>query len=293
MKAPVLLKDICGQIKIKERLQILIDCYKKDNKVLGHMLFDGPSGYGKTLFATAIANELNVEHQVINGSNLTSLKILYPILAKITHNSILFIDECHRISKKVQDALLVSLENFYYSLSSDRDTINIDLPPFCAIFSTTDFGFLNAAIRNRFAYQFSLESYNNSELVQIIQQHAAKNGLTLSNEDATILARASKGTPRICRHLVRWLGKYCLAKGVAPNSKSIYSCLSLAEISINGLDRNDKKYLATLKRLGCAGLNTLASATNISAITISETIEPYLIKQGLITKTSKGRELCV
>lgn len=288
---PNLLNEVIGQQQVKEQLRISIEACKINNAIMPHVLFTGFAGCGKTTLAQAIANELNCPIEVINGSSIRSLKNLIPCLARIKRGSILFCDEIHKTPELVQTYLLTVLEQFKYTLGSQQDSITLSLQEFTFIGATTNTGALLAPLINRFTYFYKLSTYSEADLAQIISVAAPKMGMDIAGDLAIIIAKTCRGTPRTAINRLRWIKDFVTARNVIPSKSIILEALKTAQIGLNGLEEDDKTYLRKLLLLQPAGINTLASATNIDKETIEKNIEPFLIQQGLIKKTPRGRVL--
>ena len=293
---PTTLNDVIGQSKIKQRLRISINAAKQQQQSLPHLLFDGPPGLGKTTLARVVAHELGSSIQIANGSNLRSIKNVLPYLARLTANSVLFIDEIHRLTTLVCEFLYCVMEDFRMDLVTEGEAVSIDLPNFCLIGATTEAGSLPPPLVDRFAYKFHLGLYSNDELSELLLKNSRKIQVDLSKECAKILAGASKDTPRVANSLLKWIKDYTLGKNQQTSPSLIKDALTLADIDPSGLDKNDKTYLRTLTEMDGlnkpVGLLTLAAATSLNKDTITEQIEPFLLRRKLIKKTSKGRMLC-
>ena len=289
---PTRLHDIIGQTNIKKRLNISIKACQTLNEPLPHLLFYGPSGTGKTTFAQAIANELNYPIEIGNGANIQSIKSLLPYLMRLKENSILFIDELHRLPIKVAELLYVCIEEFRVDIGN-KDSVSIDLPKFTFIGATTNSGLIPKPLYDRFVLKFPLSLYSVSELEEIITANAKKSGVLLSPEAVNTIATSSRHTPRIANNRLKWIRHYGVSHGInIIKNQDILNALSLEGVNKDGIDNNDIKYLSVLKQHQPAGINTLSSLTNISRDTIEEVIEPFLLKLNKIKKTQKGRMLC-
>jgi len=291
---PSKLQEVIGQKTTKECLQILINSAKKQEKSLPHILFNGPAGTGKTTLAYIIAKEFGVDIQITNGGNFRSLKHLLPVLSKITPFSILFIDEIHRIAPAVEEILYPVMEDFQITLTWEKSSFNLDLGKFTLIGATTDSGSLSKPLLDRFGVKLSLTTYSINELADLLVHNSPKLGLKLHYEAAAFIAKCSKGTPRIANHLLSWIGDYCFSKGhTFINVPVAMSALQMLQIDNKGFTLNDRKYLQVLKNAKFPlGIHTLCSLTNLSKDTIENQIEPFLLRQGLIVKTLKGRIIC-
>lgn len=290
---PTRFEDIIGQREVIERLEISVKAAIKRNEALPNVLLDGPPGVGKTTIATTLKNELSVDLQTANGANLRSIKALLPYLMRTTPKSIFFIDEIHRCTAIVQEFLYPILEDFRCDLGHDSQ-MTIELPEFTVVGATTEGGSLAAPLYDRFVFKYHLSLYKPDDLKILIGNSAKKLGLTITDEACQTIAKTSRGTPRIANARLKWARDFALShdKSVLDNS-IVMGALTLEGIGLDGMDANDRKYMEALRNaLGPMGLKSLAAATSISVDTIEQTIEPFLIRQGLIKKTSKGRMLC-
>ena len=290
---PQKLNDIIGQVNTVKRLQISIDAAKKENRALGHTLFFGQSGCGKTLLSSVLASEMGVSLTVANAPNINSVKELLPYVVNQTERSILFIDEIHRCNKKVQEILFPVLEDFKLDMISRGQCISMDLPKFTIIGSTTEEFLLLKTLKMRFIHHEYLTPYTINEMCELITINAEKVGLNIDKASIKMVAERCRKTPRIANSLIQWLKDYSIAKNISNINVSITEkALEIKGIDERGMNHQDKTYIDFLKKQGCpTGVETLSAATNIPVNTIKEFIEPYLLDLGMITKTSKGRIL--
>jgi Holliday junction DNA helicase RuvB len=283
---PEKLCDIIGQDIVKEKLKICIDSAKTRHEPLPHQLLFGGRGLGKSTFVYAIANEMGCEIQVANGANVSSVKSMLPYLMRITQGSILFIDEIHALRKQTSESLLHVLEDGKFCLGSEDEMI-IDIPPFTMIGATTNPGILSTPFLDRFPIKYKLKNYSTGELTQILDKSAQKLNVDMSKANLDSIAQISKNNPRLANNYLTFVRDYHKAKGNI-NMPDIFRLL---DVDSKGLTANDRLYLATLKKLGIAGVNTISASTNIDRETVENVIEPYLLENGFIKKTAKGREL--
>jgi Holliday junction DNA helicase RuvB len=271
---PKRLKEVIGQRKVADRLEIAVRASKKLSEPLGHILFDGPPGLGKTTFATVLPNELGTSIQMTSGPALSKPADLLPFLTNLEESSILFID-------------IVLGEGM------SARTISMNLKRFTLIGATTRSGMLSGPMRDRFKMHEHLEFYSVEELAQIVRINAAKLNTPISDEAAVELARRSRGTPRVANARLHWARNYSAAKHDGPITEPIArAALDMAEVDRDGLDKNDRKYLETLIDLyggGPTGVEALAATVNLAADTLSDEIEPYLLREQYISRSPRGR----
>lgn len=294
---PRYLKEYIGQQQLKEKLNIYISACKSRDEPLDHVLLYGPPGLGKTTLANVIANEMNAKLHVLSGPSIEKIGDLAAILSEIEPMDVLFIDEIHRIPKVVEEALYSAMEDYVFTvLVSNEDVskfITIHLPPFTLIGATTRPGNLSSPLRERFGIIEKINFYTINELTNIVLRTSKVFDLTIEQEAAEMIAKRSRGTPRICNKYFKRIRDYTTFN----NSKSItveevtnlFELLNVDEI---GLDHIDVIYLKTLiSRFngGPVGLETLAYTIGEETINLEDVYEPYLLKIGFIDKTNKGR----
>ena len=293
---PTSLSGILGQEKVIDALKISIKSAKirKDN--LHHTLFYGPPGTGKTTLANAIASEMGCQIQIANGANLRSIKNLIPYVMRIEPNSILFIDEIHRMTNIVEEFLYPVMEDFKVDMSVPTkdiagETISIDIPSFTLIGATTEFGSLSKPLIDRFSHKHTLKLYNKVELRQIVDHNSNKLNLKMSDSAADFVTTVSRGTPRIANANLQWLRDYQIAEGHSALSEShVEDAMAIRGVDREGLTDMDRTYLKTLQnRSEPIGIDTLSSITGIDKETIECIIEPWLLQNNKMMKTSKGR----
>ncbi|MCS6863634.1 MAG: Holliday junction branch migration DNA helicase RuvB [Gemmataceae bacterium] len=294
---PKLLREVIGQRKVAERLEIAVCAAKKLGEPLGHILFDGPPGLGKTTFATVLPNELGTSIQMTSGPALAKPADLLPFLTNLDEGSILFIDEIHRLPRVVEEFIYPAMEDFRIDIVLGEGlaarTISMNLKRFTLIGATTRSGMLSGPMRDRFKMHEHLEFYSVQELAQIIRVNAAKLNTPITDEAALELARRSRGTPRIANARLYWTRNYAAALHDGVITEAIArAALDKAEVDREGLDKNDRKYLETLIDLyggGPTGVEALAATINLAADTLSDEIEPYLLREQYITRSPRGR----
>ena len=293
---PSKLSDILGQKQVINVLNVNIKSAKHREDCLPHTLFYGPPGTGKTTLANAIANEMGCSIQVANGANLRTIKNLIPYIMRIEEHSILFIDEIHRMTKIVEEFLYPVMEDYKVDMTvAGKDmigeTISIDVPKFTLAGATTEYGSLSKPLIDRFEHKHTLKLYNNIDLKQIVDYNSIKLNLNMSDNAAKFVTRVSRGTPRIANSLLQWLRDYRIAQGLESLSEGdVEAAMGMKGIDSEGMTEVDRKYLKVLRKSGQPlGINTISSIIGIDKETIEGIIEPWLLPNGKIIKTSKGR----
>jgi len=294
---PRRMDEMVGQRDVIERLKIAIDAAKKREESLGHILFDGPPGLGKTTFATVIPAEMGVPVQMANGAGLKAPKDLLPYLTNVSEKSVLFIDEIHRIPKNVEEYLYTAMEDYRIDIvlgdGVNARTLNYELKPFTLIGATTRAGMLSAPLRDRFQIREHLGWYTQDELCEIVKRNAVKLKMTVDDESAATIARRSRSTPRLTNNRLLWVRDYSQSKadGIV-NAKITTAALDMIGIDTLGMDRQDRNYLETLIRVfvgGPTGLEAIAHTMNVSSDTLEDEVEPFLLRSELIVRTRRGR----
>lgn len=294
---PQRMQDMVGQRDVMQRLGIAVDAARKRNESLGHILFDGPPGLGKTTFAMCIPRELDVAIQITSGPVLKAPKDLIPYLSNAEQSSVLFIDEIHRIPRAVEEYLYTAMEDFRIDIvlgeGVNARTINLTLKPFTLIGATTRAGMLSAPLRDRFHIREHLGFYDIADLTEILRRSARKLAVTLHDDAALEIARRSRATPRIANNRLRWVRDYADSKsnGVA-TLEVAQAALAMAGIDVLGLDKQDRTYLETIVRVfggGPAGVEAIAHTMNIAPDTLSDEIEPFLLRTELLVRSPRGR----
>lgn len=296
---PLSLKDFSGQPHILERLDVFIQAAKKRNDVLRHALFSGPPGLGKTTLAGIVAKEVGANIVTTSGPILEKPSDLAGILTNLQKGDILFIDEIHRLNRVVEEYLYPAMENFTLDLIIDSGpharSVQVKLNPFSLIGATTKQGLLTSPMRSRFGLTFRLDFYEAETLQSIILRSAHILKTNIDQKAALEIAKRSRGTPRIANNLFRWVRDVAQIKGCGKiNLKIVDQASKMLSIDPIGLDEMDKKILFIIMdhyNGGPVGLNTLAVALGEEATTLEEVYEPYLIMQGFIKRTSRGREV--
>jgi len=286
---PSRFSDIIGQDSVVERLNIIVSGCKNSASVMPHTLIDGPPGLGKTTIASAIANEMGENLYVVNGANVRSIKNLLPYLMGIAPRSVLFIDEIHRLPKIVEEFLYPVMEDFVLSTVVEEKPEVIDLPMFTVVGATTSGGSLSQPFYDRFTIKEHLSFYSVDDLAKVARLNSEKLGLTIADNDLKEIAARSKGTPRILNARLQWYKSFTsYHKDRTPTIDEIFDNQG---IDNKGLDIYDRMYLEVLKknRMNPLGLKSISSLTGIAMETIENSIEPYLVRMGYVTRTQKGR----
>ena len=295
---PLRFNDFAGQTKIVSNLKIFVEAARMRHESLDHVLLFGPPGLGKTTLSNIIANELGVGFKVTSGPVLDKPGDLAGLLTSLEENDVLFIDEIHRLSPVVEEYLYSAMEDYRIDIMIDKGpsarTIQIDLNRFTLIGATTRSGLLTSPLRARFGINCHLEYYDADILSGIVARSAGLLGIRIDSKAAAEIARRSRGTPRIANALLRRVRDFAQVKGDGSIDLAIAQyALEALNIDTFGLDEIDNKLLCTIIdkfRGGPGGLNTIATAMGEDAGTIEDVYEPYLIKEGFIKRTPRGRE---
>ena len=291
---PTKFDDILGQSSVLDALNISVESAKTRNTCLGHILFYGAAGTGKTTLANAISNEMGCSLQTANGANLRSIKSIVAYLMKIEKNSILFIDEIHRMTPIVEEFLYPVMEDFQLDMViNEEKTVSMPIPNFTLVGATTEIGLLAKPFIDRFKNKHTLKLYGIADLRTIAEVNVVKLELNLSDDALDFVAKLSKGIPRIVNSTLEWLRDYKIAKRLGQLSvEDVEDAMKMRGVSADGLTDVDRQYLRTLRSSDVPlGVSTISATTGIDKATIEDVIEPWLLQNNIIMKTPRGRIL--
>lgn len=294
---PQTLEDYVGQEKTKSTLKIYIEAAKQRHDALDHVLFYGPPGLGKTTLSGIIANEMGVHMKITSGPAIEKPGEMAAILNNLQEGDILFVDEIHRLNRQVEEVLYPAMEDFAIDImigkGASARSIRLDLPKFTLVGATTRAGLLSAPLRDRFGVMHHLEFYNQKELTIIVLRSAGVLGVEIDERGATEIAKRSRGTPRLANRLLKRVRDFAQVKYDGKISYEV-ACfaLDLLEVDQYGLDQTDRKILKTMIlnfNGGPVGVETLAASIGEDSGTLEDVYEPYLLQNGFINRTPRGR----
>ena len=294
---PISLDDYIGQDKIKDNIKVYIEAAKQRKESLDHVLFYGPPGLGKTTLSTIIAHEMGVNIKVSSGPAIEKPGEMAAILNNLSENDVLFIDEIHRLNRQVEEVLYPAMEDFAIDIilgkESSARSIRLDLPKFTLVGATTRAGLLTAPLRDRFGVVQKMEFYTVEDLSTIIKRSAKVLDVEIDDYGATEIARRSRGTPRLANRLLKRLRDFAQVRYEGRIDMQVAKeVLDILDVDKLGLDQNDRDILLTIIDKfagGPVGLDTLAAALGEDSGTLEDVYEPYLLMNGLIDRTKKGR----
>ena len=294
---PRTLDEYIGQEKAKENLRVFIQAAKMRGEALDHVLLHGPPGLGKTTLAGIIANEMGVNLRITSGPSIEKAGDLAALLTNLQENDILFVDEIHRLDRAVEEILYPAMEDYAIDIiigkGPSANSIRLDLPHFTLIGATTRSGQLTAPLRDRFGVTLRLELYTRAELARIVTRSAGILGIEIEPEGAHEIASRSRGTPRIANRMLRRVRDFAQVRAGGVITKEVANdALLRLEVDKQGLDALDRRMLRSIIESyggGPVGLEALASTINEEAVTLEDVYEPYLLQQGYLTRTPRGR----
>lgn len=294
---PRTINEYIGQEKAKDNLSVFIDAARLRNEPLDHVLLHGPPGLGKTTLAAVIANEMGVNMRITSGPAIEKPGDLVAMLTNLNEGDILFIDEIHRLNRAYEEILYPAMEDYAIDIilgkGPSANSLHLELPRFTLIGATTRSGQLTAPLRDRFGVTLRLELYNVDELRRIIERSSDILGIEIERDGAVEIASRSRGTPRIANRMLRRVRDFAQVRADGVITKDVADmALSRLEVDKSGLDALDRRMLRSIIEFyngGPVGLETLAATINEDSVTLEDVYEPYLLQQGFLTRTPRGR----
>ncbi|WP_411576851.1 Holliday junction branch migration DNA helicase RuvB [Terasakiella sp. A23] len=296
---PLALEEFIGQKQVRENLRIFVEAAKARGDAMDHVLFYGPPGLGKTTLAQIVARELGVGFRATSGPVIAKAGDLAALLTNLQPHDVLFIDEIHRLNPAIEEVLYPAMEDFQLDLIIGEGpaarSVRIDLPPFTLVGATTRSGLITTPLRDRFGIPLRMNFYEVDELEEIVTRAASIMNMSMTPDGANEVAKRARGTPRVAGRLLRRVRDFALVAGVDPvDAACADGALNRLEVDHRGLDEMDRRYLKCICENyggGPVGVETMAAALSEQRDTIEEVIEPYLIQQGLLMRTPRGRML--
>lgn len=294
---PMKLEEYIGQERVKSNLKVYIEAARNRKDVLDHVLLYGPPGLGKTTLASIISNEMGTNLKVTSGPAIEKPGEMAAILNNLNEGDVLFVDEIHRLNRQVEEVLYPAMEDFAIDIvigkGASARSIRLDLPHFTLVGATTRAGLLTAPLRDRFGVVSHLEFYTTEELERIIRRSAQVLGVEIDEEGAHELARRSRGTPRLANRMLKRVRDFAQVRYDGRITREVADyALNLMDVDKDGLDRNDRMILSTIINKfggGPVGIETIAAAVGEDAGTLEDVYEPYLVQNGFINRTPRGR----